>query len=134
MIELLEEFHRRQNEMYGGGSVEPVAEMLADDVVWHVPGTSAIAGDHVGAEAVLHYFRLRREIAREALALHPGDAVSSGDIVAQLVDGTVDVDGRKLAWRTVGVYRFDGRRVAEAWLVPGDLEAFDRIWSRLSGP
>lgn len=44
--ELVAELHRRQGEMYAGGPVEPVLELLAEDVVWHVPGASPIAGDH----------------------------------------------------------------------------------------
>ena len=30
--------------MYSGGSVEAVAELLAGDIVWHVPGSSPIVG------------------------------------------------------------------------------------------
>src|SRR5437660_7687899 len=60
---VVDEFLSRQRAMYAGGSTEPVAEMLADCVVWHVPGTSPIAGDHVGREEVLAYFRRRRELA-----------------------------------------------------------------------
>jgi hypothetical protein len=41
--DLVAELHRRQGEMYAGGSVDAVAELLAEDIVWHVPGTSPIA-------------------------------------------------------------------------------------------
>ena len=46
--------------MYAGGQL---GELLADDVVWHVPGTRPIAGDYRGPDAVLGYFRVRRELA-----------------------------------------------------------------------
>ena len=49
----VEEFLSRQRAMYAGGDVDAVVEMLADCVVWHVPGTSPIAGDHIGRDAVL---------------------------------------------------------------------------------
>lgn len=42
--------------MYAGGPVEPVAELLAEDIVWRVPGKSPIAGEHRGVAAVLEYF------------------------------------------------------------------------------
>ena len=32
-------------------------------------------------------------------------------------------------WRTAGVYRVAGGRIAEAWLVPLDQEHFDRVWA-----
>jgi len=71
--ELVEELHRRQAEMYAGGSTDGVAELLADDI------TAVIGGESVG-------------------------------------------------WRTVGIYRLQADRVAEVWLVPIELQKFDRVW------
>jgi ketosteroid isomerase-like protein len=50
------DFLARQREMYAGGDSGPLEELLADDVVWHVPGTSPIAGDYRGRQAVIGYF------------------------------------------------------------------------------
>ena len=58
--EVVEEFLARQREMYAGGDLAAVGALLAEDVVWHVPGTSPIAGEYRGREAVVGYFRLRR--------------------------------------------------------------------------
>jgi hypothetical protein len=41
-----------QREMHAGGDLAPVEELLAEDVVWHVPGTGLIAGDYRGRQAV----------------------------------------------------------------------------------
>jgi len=49
---VVDEFLARQRTMYAGGDHAAAAEMLAEDVVWHVPGTSPIAGDYRGREAV----------------------------------------------------------------------------------
>ncbi|HEY8637956.1 MAG TPA: hypothetical protein VIL64_01850 [Solirubrobacteraceae bacterium] len=35
---------------------------------------------------------------------------------------------REWEWRTVGVFRIRAGRIAEAWLVPFDLYAFDEAW------
>jgi ketosteroid isomerase-like protein len=131
-IEMVTELHRRQGEMYEGGSVDPVAELLAPDIVWHVPGTSSIAGDHRGVEQVLSYFERRRELANATMRMRPGRVISEGGAVAQLVEGSALLDGEEVSWQTVGVYRVDSRQVREVWLVPLDLEHFDRIWNRLS--
>ena len=69
---VVEEFLTRQREMYAGGDLDAVEEFLADDVVWHVPGTSPIAGDYRGREAVTAYFRLRRELAGGAIRVAKG--------------------------------------------------------------
>jgi uncharacterized protein len=129
--ELVAELHRRQGEMYAGGPVEPVAELLAADVVWHVPGTSPIAGDHRGVAQVLAYFEHRRRLAEASMRMHPGELICEGDSVAQFVTGSAVIDGKQVSWRTIGAYRLDlGRRlVQEVWLVPLDSALFDRIWS-----
>ena len=114
--------------MYAGGDVEPVAELLAPDVVWHVPGTSPIAGDHRGRDAVIAYFRKRRALADETFVMHPKGALEDGDAVVQLVDGEATIAGERRTWSTAGVYRIADGKVAEVWLVPLDLEQFERAW------
>jgi len=130
-LKLIAELHRRQGEMYAGGPAGPVADLLADNIVWHVPGTSPIAGEHRGWEAVLRYFALRRDLARETMRMHPGEVLADGEAVVQLVDGAVLLDGEEVGWRTAGVYRVERGRVREVWLVPLDLDLFDRIWTML---
>ena len=41
-VELVAELNRRQGEMYTGASVDSVVELLAGDIVWHVPGHSRL--------------------------------------------------------------------------------------------
>jgi ketosteroid isomerase-like protein len=129
-VELVAELHRRQREMYAGGPVEPVIELLDPDIVWHVPGSSPIAGDHRGTRAVLDYFKARRELARGTMRMHPGEEVlARDDAVVQLVRGSAELDGKPVEWQTAGVYRLKAGRVAEVWLVPLDLDQFDRVWT-----
>lgn len=130
--ELVAELHRRQGEMYAGGSVDAVAELLAEDIVWHVPGTSPIAGDHRGIPRVIEYFERRRRLAGATMRMHPGELIADGEAVVQLVDGSAELGGETVEWRTTGVYRVGGL-VREVWLVPLDLDLFDRIWSSGSG-
>ena len=40
-----------------------LADVFADDIVWHVPGKSAIAGDYRGRDQVMEYVRRRRALA-----------------------------------------------------------------------
>jgi len=130
-LELVEELHRRQSEMYAGGSVTSVVELLASDIVWHIPGRSPIAGDYRGVEQVVAYFEKRRQLVNATMRMHPGEVISTEDAVAQFVKGSATLDDRPVSWETVGVYRVDveHRWVREVWLVPLDGEQFDRIWS-----
>ena len=130
-LELVEELHRRQGEMYAGGSIDAVIELLAEDIVWHVPGKSPIAGDHRGIAQVIDYFERRRRLANATMRMHPGEVISEGDTVAQFVEGTAVLGGEQVSWRTIGIYRVDleHRWIREVWLVPLNGELFDRIWS-----
>jgi ketosteroid isomerase-like protein len=115
--------------MYAGGPVEPVAELLTEDVVWRVPGRSSIAGEHRGVDAVLEYFARRRELAKATMKMQPGEILADEEVVVQLVDGTARFGDEEVSWRTVGVYRIEDGRIREVWLVPLDLDRFDRIWA-----
>lgn len=116
--------------MYAGGSVGAVLELLDAEVVWHVPGSSPIAGDHRGHDQVLAYFEKRRSLAKATMKMHPKESMSRPGSVAQFVEGTAELGGREVSWQTIGAYRVDEEagRVLEVWLVPLDLGLFDRIW------
>jgi len=127
--QVVEEFLALQREMYAGGDLAAVEELLAEDVIWHVPGTSPIAGDYRGRAAVTGYFRLRRELAGGAIRITKGSEAHHDEALVQLADGHAPLGGREVAWRTAGVYRVADGRIAEAWLVPLDSEHFDRAWA-----
>ena len=127
--EIVDEFLARQRQMYAGGDLAAVEELLAEDVVWHVPGTSPIAGDYRGRPAVSEYFRLRRELAGGAIQILKGGEAHHEEALVQLADGRAPLGGRDVVWRTAGVYRVAEGRIAEAWLVPLDQEHFDRAWA-----
>jgi hypothetical protein len=128
---IVEEFLARQRAMYAGGELEAAAELLAEDVVWHVPGNSPIAGDYRGREAVSAYFRGRRELAGGAIDVRRRGWAAHEEALVQLADGRAELGGEDVVWRTAGVYRVAGGRIAEARLVPLDHERFDRAWGRV---
>jgi uncharacterized protein len=125
---IVERFLERQRAMYAGGELGPVAELLAEDVVWHVPGASPIAGDYRGREAVLGYFAARRRLAGGEITIVNHAELAGEDVLLQLADGRASFGGRPLSWRTTGIYRVEAGKVAEAWLVPLEAEAFERVW------
>ena len=127
--QLIAELHRRQGLMYAGGPVAPVLELLSEEIVWHVPGTSPIAGDHRGHSGVSAYFERRRELAGGTMRMHPGPLLADREAVLQLVEGTATLGGEEVRWQTAGVYRVSSGLVAEVWLVPLELKLFDQLWS-----
>ncbi len=127
-VSVVRRFHAEQARAYAGERVEGLRELLNDDVVWHVPGESAIAGEHRGAEAVLAYLEKRRTMTDSTFRVTVHGVSLIADRVVQLAGGRAVRDGRELTWETVGVFRVVDGRVAECWLVPFDAAAFDEIW------
>jgi hypothetical protein len=102
---------------------------LASGVVWHVPGTSPIAGEHRGVDGVLSYTETRRRITDSTFRVTVHGAAMIAGRVVQLAGGSAVREGREVSWETVGVFRVVEGRIAECWLVPFDQALFDEIWS-----
>jgi ketosteroid isomerase-like protein len=129
-VALLDELHSAQNEFYGGGSDGRLRELLTPDIAWSVPGNNSIAGAYQGIDAVLDYFRRRREIAAGTFRMTGRDVlVGDGDRIAALTDGAATIDGVKRHWGTVGLYQVIDERIAACWLLPLNPAEFDAIWT-----
>jgi len=127
--QLIREFHDHQNRFYAGGGQEAVAAMLTDDVTWHVPGDSAIAGEHRGRDDVLGYFARRRRLAEETFRIDVRGVLADDERVVVLARSQMRHGGETLAWGTVAIFRLASERIAECWVLPHDRRAVDQIWS-----
>jgi ketosteroid isomerase-like protein len=127
--ELILRLHEAQQEFYAGGSERPLRELLAEEIVWTVPGRNAIAGRYEGIDEVLDYFVRRREIASRTFTMHTSEILEGrGEHVAALTEGRAILDGAERHWWTVGLYRARDGLIAACWLLPLDVDEFDRIW------
>jgi uncharacterized protein len=121
---------RRGYDAFNTGDVTTLVELLRDDVSWHTPGRSPLAGDVVGRDAVLA--RLGRYLAE-----------TGGTFRAELKRVLVDEDGR-----VIGIHRNTAERggkrldvyccvafeLENGRIVDGrehvyDLHAWDEFWS-----
>jgi ketosteroid isomerase-like protein len=127
---LIRTFHEALGCFYAGGDIEAVRTMLTHDVTWHVPGRSAIAGDHVGKNDVLDYFHRRRQLGRGTFKVTVQAVLANDRRAVLIAGGQADRDGKTIGWETVGIFRIEGRKIVECWLLPFDQYAFDEIWSQ----
>jgi ketosteroid isomerase-like protein len=129
-LELIERFYGVQRRFYAGEAVaEELQGMLTDDVVWHVPGRSAIAGTYRGHDQVIAYFKRRREIADHTFRVTPREMLANPHHVVHLADGEATINGQVRRWRTIGLFAISDARIAECWLLPFDQYEFDDIWA-----
>ena len=108
---------------------EELAELVAPDAVWHVPGNSPVAGTYRGPAGVLGYLAGRRARVGSALEVHSGGLLADGRHAVHFTTGCAYRDGFTYRWDTAGIYRVAGDQIVAAWLIPLDQPAFDRIWS-----
>ena len=128
--EVVERFYAVQRRLYAGDDVAgELRELVADDVVWHVPGRNAIAGDYRGLNQVLAYFNARREIARNTLRITSRGMLADAGRVVHFADGEAVIGGEQRTWRTIGIFSVADGRIAECRLLPFDQYEFDEIWA-----
>lgn len=111
------------------GDMAALAATLTDDVVWHQPGANQLSGDHVGPEAVVAHLSRFMELSGGTFALETESATESGNLVATTVRFTAQRAGAAdLDQRGVDVFRVEGDRIAEIWLIGEDQAVEDQFW------
>ena len=103
---------------------------IAEDCVWTVGGTSAVAGEYRGRKAVAAFFARLERLTGGTYEVEP---------VWELADGERGVflyrsrgarpDGRALDLDQALVYRLEGGRWIDVRLLPFDQGVFDAFWS-----
>jgi hypothetical protein len=120
---------RREYEARAARDDRALTKILADDVVWHVPGKSAIAGEYRGVDRVMEYVRRRRELVDGAFEITVLDVFANDEHGFVMATGRATRGGQTFEWRAHGLYRFRDGRIAECWVLPESQYEFDRIWS-----
>jgi uncharacterized protein len=121
---------RREYEARAARDDGALAEVFAEDVVWHVPGRNSIAGENRGIDEVMEYIRRRRELADDgAFEITVHDVLANDEHGLVIATGRATRGGNAVQWRAHGLYRFRDGRIAECWVLPENQYEFDKIWS-----
>jgi uncharacterized protein len=119
---------RREYEARASRDDEALSGLLDEDVIWHVPGRSAIAGDYRGLDEVLAYTRRRRDMVDGTFEITVHDVLANDEHGVVIATGRVTRSGKRFEWRAHGLYRFRDGQIAECWVLPEDQYTFDEIW------
>jgi hypothetical protein len=100
--------------------------LLNDEIVWHWPGRSSMAGDHVGREAALGLISGFHRLTGGRLHVEPVDILEGQDFLMAFTHITAEQDDRTLDVMMADAMRFgpDGR-VVEYWTLSNDQAAVD---------
>jgi ketosteroid isomerase-like protein len=121
---------RRSYEAFSRGDLTKLAELFGDNVSWHTPGRSPLAGDVVGRKAV--FARLGRYVAetggtfradlKRVLTDEDGRVIGIHHNVAER-------DGRHLDVYCCIVFELENGRIVDGREHFYDLHAWDEFWS-----
>jgi ketosteroid isomerase-like protein len=110
------------------GDWETAFGFLADDLLIHIPGRSAFAGERHGKEAAVGYIQSIREHFRDgAIELEVIDMLCGDERVVLLVRERFHGQGAPIEIRRANVYRVEGGQVAEISIFEADQYVVDEL-------
>ena len=125
-----EEVLRQGFDAFAKGDMAAVSNLLADDVVWHVPGRGPNAGDHRGKDAVLGLFATQMEQTGGTFRVELHDILANDEHGVVLSKATAEREGKSWQDNGVLVFHIKAGKAAEVWLHPGDLYAGDEFFAQ----
>lgn len=111
------------------GDLARAGSLLADDVVFHVPGRGELAGDHTGKDQVASYLAKLTEQVGDALRLEPEAFIADESRVVVLLRARGERGGRVLDEPGVHVFRVTDGKISERWSFPQDTYAIDEFFA-----
>lgn len=123
-----EKLIRHAYDLFARGDIDLLRVVLADDVVWHVPGRSALAGDYKGPDEILDLLR--------TLSAHTGGTfraeicavLNDSDRVVVLEQETAQRGDARLDVLAAIDYEIHAGRITEVTVYQGDAYEFDEFW------
>ncbi|MGD0881647.1 MAG: nuclear transport factor 2 family protein [Acidimicrobiales bacterium] len=124
---------RRTYQDFESGDLDLLGVVMAQEVVWHEPGRSSLAGDYKGPEEVLGFLRELRERTDGTFKIEvldvlsePGRAVVFQRETAVRAEKTLDV--------VVAVeFEIHNGKITEVTVYQHDTYGFDEFWAEDSG-
>ena len=113
----------------GRGDYDAPQKNWAEDIRYHFPEGSPIAGDYQGIEQVLQYFARIVELTGGTFSLELHDVLANDEHAVALVTVRGELAGQQLNGNRVAVYHFRDGKVTEVWTHLSDLYALDEFWS-----
>jgi ketosteroid isomerase-like protein len=124
--ELVRRFHDAQQ----GGDAAALMDMLADDVVWHVPGRNLLSRDYKGKAEVVGFWARVRELSGGTVRTELIEVLGGDAFGIALVRVFAERDGKSLGGQFQAfTYRIEDGKVVEFWFMVEDRYAVDAFWS-----
>jgi uncharacterized protein len=125
-----EDVIRQMFAAYGRGDEASLRQVLAEDVVYHLPGRSPLAGEYRGRDDVLALWeRQKAYMGGRTYRVEPLASIADDQHVVLLARGEAESDSQTLTWRAANVYQLRDAQVVDCRVFIEDLYSFDRFWA-----
>jgi len=121
---------RRGYAAFNAGDLKTLVELFGDDVAWHIPGTSPLAGDVAGREAVFARLgRYRAETGGTFRAELKRVLTDEDGRVVGIHHSVAERGGRQLDVYCCVVFELENGRIVAGREHVYDLDAWDAFWA-----
>ena len=120
---------RKAYDAFAKGDMATLAELFAEDVVWHLPGRNPVSGVHRGRDAVFAAFAKFFELSGGTLKLDDHTILADDEHAVALNRATASRQGRHLDLLGADVFHVRNGRIVEFWAFSEDQRIDDEFWS-----
>jgi uncharacterized protein (TIGR02246 family) len=123
------ELVRRGYEAFGAGDMETLAELFAEDAVWHVPGSASISGTKQGRDAIFAFFAELFSLSGGTVKATLQEVIAGDEHTVGLDHLHAERNGDVLDQNSVNVFRIRDGKVVEVSQFSEDTERAGNFWS-----
>ena len=116
-------------EAFSRGNIQSVLTILAEDILWHVPGRGPLSRDYRGPDEVLGFFDHFMRLSDGTFRVQVDEIFAEGDRVVILCTETARRGGRSWSSPQVHVWTIKDGRATAFRQYQGDQQAEDEFWS-----
>ena len=123
---------RRVYQDFESGDLDLLGTVMAQDVVWHEPGRSSLAGDYKGPEAVLGFLRELKEQSGGTFNIEILEVVSQPERAVVFQRETAKRGGNVLDVIAAVDFEIHHSKITEATVYQADTYQFDEFWGHVT--
>ena len=113
---------------FSRGDIPTVLTLLAEDILWHVPGRGPLSRDYRGHAEVLAFFGRFMEMSNGTFRVRVDEVFANQERVVVLCTESAERAGRSWSSPQVHVWTIKEGRAAVFWQYQGDQQTEDEFW------
>ncbi|SRR5579863_2525376 len=121
---------RRFYEAFAREDMDTARNCFAEDAVWHLPGRSPLAGDHIGWDGIVRdFFGKLRELSGGTFRAELTDVLANNEYAVALQHATATRETKHLDVTACQLMHIRGGRIHEVRGYYSDQYSLDDFWS-----